>query len=76
MAVDPLEPDRPVADRGVELGGGREAAEVPALLVPAAADDPARRRVGGGIGGDPLLRLGERVGVGKVELAAPPCRGP
>ena len=68
MAVDPLEPDRPVADGGVELGIGREAAEMPALLVPAAADDPARRRIGGGIGGDPLLRLGERVGVGKVEL--------
>ena len=29
-------------DHGVEIGGGREAAEAPALLVPAAADDPAR----------------------------------
>ena len=67
MAVDALEPDRPVADDGVEIGGGREAAEAPALLVPAAADDPARRRVGGGISGDALLRLGERVGVGEVE---------
>ncbi len=54
MAVDPLEPDRPVADDGVEIGGGREAAEAPALLVPAAADDPARGRIGGGISGDPL----------------------
>jgi hypothetical protein len=68
MAVDPLEPDRPVADRGVELGRGGEAAEVPALLVPAPADDPARRRIGGGIGGDPLLRLGQGRGVGQIEL--------
>ena len=68
MAVDPLQPDRPVADDGVEVGGGREAAEAPALLVPAAADDPARGRVGGGIGADPRLRLVEAVGVGEVEL--------
>ena len=43
MAVDPLEHHRPVADHGVEVGGGREALVRPQLLVPAAADDPARR---------------------------------
>jgi hypothetical protein len=41
---------------------------VPAFLVPAAPDDPARGRIGGGIGADPLLRFGERIGVGEVEL--------
>ena len=67
MAVDPLQPDRPVAHGGVEIGGGGEAAQAPALLVPAAADDPARGRVGGGIGADPRLRLGQRIGVAEIE---------
>jgi hypothetical protein len=47
---------------------GREPAEAPAFLVPAAADDPARRGIGGGILADPAERLLEAVGVGEVEL--------
>ena len=67
MAVDPGQHDRPVADRGVELGGGGEAAQPPLLLVPAAAQDPRPVGVGGGIGADPRLRLGEAVRVRQVE---------
>ena len=76
MAVDPLEPDRPVGDDGVEIGGGREAAEAPALLVPAAADDPARGRVGGGIGADPRLRLLRASWCRRGRARARPGRGP
>ena len=63
------------ADRGVEIGGGREAAEPPDLLVPAAADDPAWAGLAGGIGGDPRLRLGE-AGVSLRSSAARRGRGP
>ena len=44
MAVDAFEHDGPVADDRVEIGGGREALVGPQFLVPAAAEDPARRR--------------------------------
>src|SRR5947209_2181741 len=67
MAVDPLQPDRAVADNGVDVGGGGEMA-APGFLVPAAPDDPERVRVGCGIGRDLRLRLGEAPGAGKVEL--------
>ncbi len=66
MAVHPLQPDRPIGDRGVEIGGGREAAQMPALLVPASPDDPAWRRIGRGIGANPRLRLLQAVRVAEV----------
>ena len=66
--VMPAQPDRPVADHGVELGGGRIAAEAPFLLVPAEAGDPARRAMRSGVSGELGLRLGEAVRVAEVEL--------
>ena len=68
VAVDALEHDRPVADHGVEIGGGREALVRPQFLVPAAADDPARVRMRGRISRQPLLEIGERAGADEVEL--------
>ena len=55
MAVDARQPDRPVADHCVEVGGGGKALVAPLFLVPAAAEDPARIGIGGGIGLQPLL---------------------
>ena len=42
MSIDAAEPHRAVADDRVEIGGRRKALVGPQLLVPAAADDPAR----------------------------------
>jgi hypothetical protein len=68
VIVDPLQRDRAVADHGIDVGGGREAAEAPGLLVPAAALDPDRGGPGRGIGGDAALRVGERGRGRQVEL--------
>src|SRR5690606_7831391 len=51
----------------IELRGGGKAAEAPSLLVPAAADDPGPFGIGGGVFGDPGLRLRERAGVREVD---------
>jgi hypothetical protein len=51
------------------IGGGRETAEPPFLLVPlAAADDPARRRIGGGLVRDSGLRLLQAPRLAEIEL--------
>ena len=68
MAVDPDEPDGTVLHDRVEVGAGREALVGPILLVPAIADDPARRSIGRREGRQPLLQLGDRVRAGQVEL--------
>ena len=68
VAVDPLQPDRAIGHGRIELGGGRKASQAPFLLVPAEADDPARRRIGGRIGGDLRLRFGKAGGAAQIEL--------
>ena len=67
MAIDPIEPDRPVGHDLVELGCGGEAAEAPLLLVPAASDDPGPRRVVARERCDLRERLVERSGVRKIQ---------
>src|SRR3546814_4219570 len=44
MAVHPFQPDRNVADGGIQFGRRRKAAQAPKLLVPARADDPLDRK--------------------------------
>eukprot|EP01035_Chromulina_nebulosa_P062838 gene62839-85947_t len=48
MAVGAAQPHRAIADHGVEIDRGREAAKPPFLLVPAATDDPFALGVGRG----------------------------
>ena len=67
MSIDAFEPYRAIGDRGVEVGGGREAAEPPGLLVPAAADDPRQFGIVGGIFADRGERLVERPRARQVE---------
>ncbi len=68
MAVDAGEDDRAVPHHGVDVGGGGEAAEAPALLIPAAALHPERRGMLRRIGSDAGLGVRQRCGV--VELEA------
>ena len=53
--------------RSVARGGGREAAEAPGLLVPAAPDDPRPLGIGGGVFGDLRLSFGQRAGARQVD---------
>ena len=57
MSVDALEHDGPVARRGIEIGGGREALLGPQFLVPAAAEQPRVIWPRGGIVAQPLLQI-------------------
>ena len=68
MAVDPLQPHRPVLHRGVEVGASRELLVRPQLLVPATPGDPRQVRIGGGIIAQPLLQFGQAAGAGQVQL--------
>ena len=67
VTVDAFEPDGAVRDRGVEIGGGREAAEAPFFLIPTRPDDPRHFGVVGGIFADRRLRFGKAAGVRQVE---------
>ncbi len=67
MAVHPRQQHRPVGHHPVEVGGGREAAEVPALLVPAAAGDPRGVGMRGGVAAERVLRRAQAVRVRQVE---------
>ena len=68
MAIDPHQPHRPVAHHCIEVGAGRHAAFGPQFLVPAEAGDPAVARIDGGIGFEPGLHVGNRIGPANVEL--------
>ena len=68
MAIDPRQHDRAIGDHRVEVGGGREILHRPGFLVPAAADNPARVRIGPRIILQSLLQLAERRGAGQVQL--------
>ena len=72
MAIDAFEPDGAVRHRGVEVGGGREAAEAPALLVPPAADDPAPLGIGAGVFRDLRLDQSALRRVGRAQDAIAP----
>ena len=67
MAIDAFQPDRPVSDGGIELGGRREAAQLPAFLIPAAPDDPFALRIGAGIGRNLRLCIGKARRAREVE---------
>ncbi len=68
VAVDAFEPHRPVADDGVEFGGGGEAAQLPVFLVPAAPAQPWVPRIGACVLADRLQCAGQRGAVEQVEL--------
>ena len=68
MAVDTIEPHRPIADHRVEIGRGREFLVGPHFLVPAATADPAFARVGARVSGESLLQFGERLAARQIEL--------
>jgi hypothetical protein len=68
VAVDALEPGRAIGDDAVEFLRGREAAQLPVLLVPAAPAHPRAARVRARVGLDPLQGLRQRGGAGQVEL--------
>ena len=44
VSVDAADPDRMIGDGGIERRGGRELLVGPAVLIPAAAEDPFARR--------------------------------
>ena len=67
MAVNTLQPDRAVGNDHIQFSGGRETAQLPALLIPAPANDPSAIGVGARIGRDFRLCLGKAGRVAEVE---------
>ena len=68
MAIDAHQPHRPVANDRVQIGAGRHAALGPQFLIPSEPADPVAARIGGGIGLEARLHVGNRIGPANVEL--------
>ena len=66
MTINALQKYRAFRDDGIEFGRGRETAELPDHLIPAATLQPATAWVRGGEGFHDLLRLRQRLGAGQV----------
>ena len=67
MAIDPLQPDRPVADDGIQLGSGGESAQSPLLLIPTATQDPGPCGIVAREGGNLVQSLLQRCCVAEVQ---------
>jgi len=68
MAIDPLQPDRALREGLIEVIGGRKRLSWPAILIPAATQQPRAVGQAGGEGTKTIQHLGLGIGAHQVDL--------